>query len=225
MIVRRAMGLVLTVQLVWLTIVGFTQSPQVLGFLNDIGSNSALGMMGLQPTAGGVLEHVGTAVACVATLVAVTNAASGFSSSLAAEIGALAVRVRPAGLVARNAPRVKLLVIGVAVTIACSQLYAGDVGGRGGINELLSIAGTAGGGILVFVAPLLADRSASTRRRSALSGFVAAVALGVWGTAMVGSAGGGWAVVAGFLAWAPLAAAALPAWRIAGLAVPRWWRV
>jgi len=210
-VVDTSLNIVIGVQVMWLLVAALLLSTSQLSALDASGSNTALGLG--TALRGSPRSAVG-AVGALVTLLAVTNAASGFSASLASEAAALG---RHMGGRARRIARpgaLRTTVIAAAATAAGCQITAGDIAGHSGINSILAVAGLAGGGTLVFVLPILAEGNPNSRPRSARWAFAVAVGVGAWGTALGLSDQGVWAFVAVSLAWAPLLPTALAARRI-----------
>jgi len=213
-VVDTSLKIVIGVQVTWLLVAAVLLSTSQLSVLDASGSNTALGLgTALRGSSRSAVGAVG-AVGAVVTLLAVTNAASGFSASLASEAAALG---RHMGGRARRIARpgaLRTTLIAAAAIAASWQITAGDIAGHSGINSILAVAGVAGGGTLVFVLPMLAEGNPNARRRSARWAFAVAVGVGGWGTALGLSDQGVWAFIAVSLAWAPLFPTALAAHRI-----------
>ncbi len=213
-VVDFSMMVTVLVQLAWLVLAVLVLDSRTLASLNSAGSNSAIGLeLVVHGPAGAAVLLLGSLV----SLIAVTNAASGFTASLAAELVAWAgSSTRPTARRAATRPGlIRVLLLLGAGAGAAAQVMTGDIAGHAGIDALLAVSGLAGGGILVFVGPVLAEERASARQGMAVLGLVVAAALGVWGSTLALSTSGWCSVVALFIvAWIPLLLTIVPAIRI-----------
>jgi hypothetical protein len=198
-VVDRAMWVVLAVQVGWLVPVLWIVPTANLRDADAAHSQSAAA---LAETAGAALPAaVATFVALLAAaivLLGVTSACAGFVESLATETSNawLALAGRP------GPRRLEQVFLGVAAGGAAVLVVSGA-----SISAVLAVAGIAGGGIIIFVQPMLAGthrRSQPNWRRTAI---VAAATISLLGTVdvMLRRVPPAWSCVALVLAVSPLA--------------------
>lgn len=136
------------------------------------------------------------------TLIAVTNANAGFITSLSRETRGAILELRPA---ARRVPRENALtvtLVGVLSAAAGGAIAAGD-----SLATMVYIAGFTGGGVIIFIAPLLAehgDRAARVRWSIVASLVALACGAGVTHLALDGELSAAATAVMIAVGWSPL---------------------
>jgi hypothetical protein len=171
--VQRALTVVTVALVAWLVPMTLLFGHAGLAQLKTDRTNTAMGLVELAPggsTSATLLALLGSFV----TLIAVTNAAAGFITSLSREIKGATQELRPSArrLPSDNAPT--LILVAVLAAAAGGAIAAGD-----SLATMVYIAGFTGGGVIIFIAPLLAEHGnrAARIRWSALA-IVIAIACG-----------------------------------------------
>jgi hypothetical protein len=190
-VVNRAMLIVIAVEVAWVlaTLLTLT-SPQLLA-LDAHRSFSSHGVAEVAAAHAPGLGPVAVGFASVALLLAVTAAANGFTETLASVLGmALRSRGRSRRRAAVSGPepaprglKYVLLTLAAAGAILVVSL---DLP----ISVVLSSAGIAGGGLLLWVVPTMAEQNPTRRSRRAWQAIMISIVVAGWGTAAALLSGG-----------------------------------
>ena len=172
-VVVRALIVVGVVLVAWMIpavlFIGHTGLRQ----LSQANTNTAIGLARVAAH-GSVAATVLAVGGALATLIAVTNANTGFVSSLARESIGAGKALRP------TFPLPGERALTVAGMVLAAIAAAANLGGGASLSALLRIGGIIGGGIIVIVLPVLAEHRPRRRPLCAVAAVAVAVGLGVW---------------------------------------------
>ena len=158
--VRRALTVVTIALVAWLVPMAVLFGHAGLAQLDAGKTNTAMGVATLAAN-GSTWAVLLALLGSFVTLIAVTNANAGFITSLAREIKGATQEFRPS---IRRLPSENVLtlsLVGLLSAAAGGAVAAGD-----SLTTMVYIAGFTGGGVIIFIAPLLAehgDRAARIR--------------------------------------------------------------
>lgn len=198
--VRRALTVVTIALAAWLIPMTLLFGHAGLAQLDTDKTNTAMGVATLA-TDGSTWTTVLALLGSFVTLIAVTNAASGFITSLAHEIKGATQELGPSVRRLPSDNTLTLILVGALSAAAGGGIAAGD-----SLATMVYIAGFTGGGVIIFVAPLLAEHGdrAARIRWSVLAILIAiACGAGVTYLAFTSDLATGAALVMTTVGWLP----------------------
>lgn len=198
--VRLALTVVTIALVAWLIPMTFLFGHAGLAQLDTDKTNTAMGVATLA-TDGSTWAILLALLGSFVTLIAVTNANAGFITSLAREIKGATQELRPS---VRRLPSENALTL--ILVAALSAAAGGAVAAGDSLATMVYIAGFTGGGVIIFVAPLLAEHGdrAARIRWSALAILIAiACGAGVSYLAFTSELSTGATIVMTTIGWLP----------------------
>jgi hypothetical protein len=198
--VRRALTVVTIALVAWLVPMTLLFGHAGLAQLHTDKTNTAMGLTTLAP-AGSISAIMLALLGSFVTLIAVTNANAGFITSLAREIKGATSELRPSVRRLPSEHTLTLILVGALSAAAGGAVAAGD-----SLATMVYIAGFTGGGVIIFIAPLLAeqgDRAARIRWSVVAILIAIACGAGVSDLAFTSGLGTGAAIVMTTVGWLP----------------------
>ena len=177
-VVVRALVVVLSALSIWLLASTVIFGHTALADLDEEDLNTSVGMAVELAPNGGPAAVAMTVIGSLVTLIAVSGATCGFNSSLVSEAIGTVGAFRPG----RGKLRKRSSEVVVAALVAASACAAGFATSSGNVlSSVIAVAGIAGGGVVLFILPMLAVGEDGKRK-------IWAVAAGLTGVVCAGFA-------------------------------------